>query len=120
MFNFFGFKRSRRSRSLIYNLVGYEKIRSMILDNNNILIDVRNKTEYDNMHVVNAVNIPISKLRICENEYKNKKCIIVYCSTGVRTKEAIRILNIMGYTNVYIWEFGALSNFPYRDMIKFR
>ena len=118
MFNFFGLRRSRcNNRNLIYNLVGYEKVREMIFDQNNILIDVRSNNEYNIMHVVNAVNIPVSKLRFCENEYKCKKAIILYCSSGIRTKEAITILNSMGYTNIYIWEYGSLSNFPYKDML---
>jgi rhodanese-related sulfurtransferase len=119
MFNFFGIRKTRcYNRNLIYNLVGYEKIREMIYDNSNILIDVRSKKEYDIMHVVNAINIPVNKLRICENEYKDKKAIIVYCSSGIRTKEAITTLNNMGYNNIYIWEYGSLSNFPYKDMLK--
>ncbi len=119
MFNFFGLRRSRcNSRNLIYNLVSYEKVRDMILDKENILIDVRSNNEYNIMHVVNAVNIPVSKLRFCESEYKGKKCIILYCSSGIRTKEAIGILNSMGYNNLYIWEYGSLSNFPYKDMLK--
>lgn len=119
MFNFFGARKPRYvNRNLIYNLVTYEMARTMIEDENNILIDVRTKKEYDIMHVVNAVNIPVEHLRLCENEYKNKKGIIVYCSSGIRTKEAIRILNNMGYMNIYIWEYGALSNFPYKDMLK--
>lgn len=120
MFNFFSMRRNRcRSRNLIYNLVPYDKVRDMIFNNDeNILIDVREKNEYDIMHVVNAVNIPVSKIRFCENEYRNKKCIILYCASGIRTKEAITILNNMGYTNLYIWEYGALSNFPFKDMLK--
>lgn len=119
MFNFFGVRRNRsNNRNLIYNLVTYDKVRDMIYDTENILIDVRSKNEYDIMHVVNAVNIPVSKLRFCENEYRCKKGIILYCSSGIRTKEAITILNNMGYTNLYIWEYGSLSNFPYKDMLK--
>ena len=28
------------------------------------------------------------------------------------------ILNNFGYTNIYIWEYGSLSNFPFKDMLK--
>lgn len=119
MFNFFCRKRNRcQNRNLIYNLVTYEVAREMIDNNENILIDVRTKREYDIMHIKNAVNIPLEQLRVCENEYKMRKGIIVYCASGLRTKEAIHILNNMGYANVYIWEYGALSNFPYKDMLK--
>ena len=119
MFNFFGLRRNRcQCRNMIYNLGNYETARAMIEDNSNILIDVRTKREYDIMHIQNAVNIPVEQIRNCESEYKDKKGIIVYCASGIRTKEAINILNSMGYTNIYIWEYGALSNFPYKDMLK--
>lgn len=118
MFNFFMRKRNRCFRNLLYTLLPFEKIRTMIFDiENYILLDVRTKNEYDFMHIVNAVNIPVAKLRMCENEYRNKKGIIVYCSSGQRSKEAIMILNNMGYDNIYIWQYGSLTNFPYKDMI---
>lgn len=119
MFNFFGRRRCRcASRNLIYNLVNYDMAKKLIEDSNNILIDVRTRKEYDIMHIVNAVNIPVDNLRMCEQEYEDKSAIIIYCSSGIRTKEAIYILNSMGYTNIYIWEYGSLSNFPYKEMIK--
>ncbi len=117
MFNFF-FRRSRQNRNLIYNIISNNDIRDMVNNPNNILIDVRSKKEYDTMHIINSVNIPLEFLRNNENEYKNKEAIIVYCSTGVRTKEAIKILNSLGYMNVYIWMYGSIANFPYKDMIK--
>lgn len=119
MFNFLGRRRCKcASRNLIYNLVNYDIAKKLIEDSNNILIDVRTKREYDIMHIVNAVNIPVDNLKMCEEEYKHKNAIIIYCSSGIRTKEAIYILNSLGYTNIYIWEYGSLSNFPYKDMIK--
>lgn len=118
MFNFFCLNKRRRNvRSLMYNLVNYEEARNIIENPNNIVIDVRNPNEYSTMHIKNAVNIPVQNIRMYENEYSNKEKIMVYCSTGNRAKEAIRILNSMGYTNIYIWEYGSLSNFPYKDMI---
>lgn len=118
MFNFFSSKNKKYNRNLIYNLISYEDARNMINDNGNVLIDVRTKKEYDLMHIINSINIPVEKIRSCEEEYKNADKIMVYCSSGLRTKEAIRILNSMGYTNIAIWEYGALSNFPYKDMIR--
>lgn len=118
MFNFFMRRNNRGYRNLVYTLVPYEKIKEMIMDSRNIVIDVRDSAEYNFMHIMNAVNIPVERLRMCESEYRTKQGIIVYCSTGQRSKEAIRILNNMGYSNIYIWEYGSLLNFPYKDMIK--
>lgn len=118
MFNFFLRRNRWQSRNLIYNVIPDGKIKEMISSPNNILIDVRNKREYNTMHIVNSINIPVEALRKTENEYRNKEAIIVYCSTGARTKDAIKILNMLGYTNVYIWRYGALSSFPFKEMIK--
>ena len=120
MFNFFMHRNNRFNRfnrNMVYTLVSYDQIKSMILDSEYILIDVRTQREYNFMHIINSVNIPVEKIRMCENEYRTKKGIIVYCSTGQRTKEAIKILNNLGYSNIFIWEYGSLTNFPYKDML---
>lgn len=118
MFNFFIPRRNRCYRNLNYNLVPFEKIRDMILNlDDYILIDVRGKSEYDFMHIINSINIPVAKLRICESEYRSKCGLIIYCSSGQRSKEAIKILNSMGYNNIYIWQYASLTNFPYKDML---
>ena len=118
MFNFF-LRRNRYAPNLKYRVIQYEKLRQEVTNLNNIIIDVRDENEYNIMHIVNSVNIPVNKLRINENEYKNKEKIIVYCSTGERTIKSIGILNNLGYYNVYNWQYGTLSNFPFKDLIKF-
>ena len=44
---------------------------------------------------------------------------MVYCSSGSRSKTAIEILNSLGYLNIYIWEYGALATFPYKNMLEY-
>ena len=57
MFNFFMARRNRMCRNMIYTLLPFDKIQSMILDTNSyVLIDVRTKSEYDFMHVINAIS----------------------------------------------------------------
>ena len=51
--------------------------------------------------------------------YEQNAPIMVYCSSGVRSKNAIEILNSLGYTNIYIWEYGALATFPYKNMLEY-
>lgn len=119
MFNFFMRKNRVYNRNLIYNMLYSNDLKLAIENSNNILIDVRNPNEYNTMHVKNAVNIPLQNLKGMENQYRGKQKIILYCSTGTRTKEAIRILNSMGYSNLYIWDYGAISNFPFKDMLIF-
>lgn len=103
----------------IYKLISKEQARDMILTNKVLLIDVRTQNEYDSVHIQNAVNLPIDEFEqnIQNIEPDKNKWLMVYCASGVRSKIAIQVLSRLGYGNVYIWEYGALSTFPYRDML---
>ncbi|MCX8074300.1 MAG: rhodanese-like domain-containing protein [Clostridia bacterium] len=102
-----------------FKLVSKEQARNMILSSNVLLIDVRSKQEYDTMHIRNAINIPVEELEhvIFSIEPDINKYLMVYCASGARSKTAIQILNRLGYMQIYIWEYGALSTFPYKDML---
>lgn len=101
-----------------YKLVPFEQARNMIEMNEVNLIDIRTESEYNLMHIKNAVNIPVDCLeaKLLDNSLAKDKCFMVYCSSGARSKKAIQILNKYGY-EVYIWEYAALTTFPYRDML---
>lgn len=67
-----------------------------------ILIDVRSPQEYKEGHLDNAILIPeydINK-RILERFNINDE-IIVYCSTGNRSRKAKKKMEKMGYIKVY-------------------
>lgn len=68
-----------------------------------ILIDVRNKDEYDKKHINGSINIPYNELIFNHNKYlnKNNKYYLI-CSGGIKSKRATSILSIYGYdvTNV--------------------
>ncbi len=68
-----------------------------------IILDVRSPQEYQEGHIDGAVLIPEYELRITAKEMlKDKKqVIVVYCPSGFRSKRAQRLLNYMGYENVY-------------------
>lgn len=68
-----------------------------------VIIDVRSKQEYDEGHIDGAISVPEYEIRtkinkIVENE---NEIIIVYCSTGRRSKKAQKTLNKLGYINVF-------------------
>lgn len=63
------------------------------------LLDVRTPEEYRGGHIAKAVNYPLSKL----DRYKGKeKEIYVICQSGMRSKQAAKLLKQKGYevTNV--------------------
>ena len=75
-----------------------------------VLIDVRSPQEYREGHLNGAISIPDYQIRrsITRQISNKEKLIVVYCSTGHRSQEAQRILENMGYNNVYNVYQGVL------------
>lgn len=117
LFNINFGNRNNNNFKFIYKLVNFEEAKNMIKANQVILIDVRSKQEYDIMHIENAINIPVDDIEKLIFKYEQITPLMVYCSSGSRTKKAIQILNSLGYTNIYIWEYGALATFPHKNML---
>ena len=69
-----------------------------------IIVDVREKSEYDLGNIKQAINIPlsnISKFKFGDLEKVNKnKPIILHCRSGSRSKQALQVLKTKGYKNV--------------------
>ena len=85
------------------NDIYFADIMQFAIEYSAIIIDVRSRQEFDEWHVDGSINIPLWDIKIKVPEIlKNKnKCIVVYCSSGIRSKKAQRILLSMGYENVY-------------------
>lgn len=68
-----------------------------------MIVDVRSIQEFKEGHIDGAVNIPLGELKGMFAKVVNdkNKCIVVYCTSGIRSKKAQKILNCMGYKNVY-------------------
>ena len=76
------------------------------------VIDVRNKREYEEGHIEGSINVPEYEIN---EDFKNiiinkNKPIIIYCSSGYRSKSAYKKLKNMGYTEVYNL-YGGLENY---------
>lgn len=85
-----------------------EAVQMMEKESNNIILDVRTEAEYNAGHIPNAICIPnetIVEDNISELPDK-EQCILVYCRSGNRSKQASDKLARFGYTNVY--EFGGI------------
>ena len=68
-----------------------------------ILIDVRSNQEYREGHLKGAINIPDFEIinRIQKEIQKKNQLIIVYCQYGGRSRNAMKMMNKLGYNNVY-------------------
>lgn len=88
-----------------------EELKQKQLDGAEV-IDVRNKREYEEGHIEGSINVPEYEIN---EDFKNiiinkNKPIIIYCSSGYRSKSAYKKLKNMGYTEVYNL-YGGLENY---------
>jgi len=76
-----------------------------------VLLDVRNRDEYEENHITGSILIPVDELeeRLSELPDKNTT-IIVYCAAGRRSAAAVDILVSNGYTNIY--NMQSINNWP--------
>jgi rhodanese-related sulfurtransferase len=78
---------------------------------NQLILDVRNQSEYDMGHLYNAVLVPLYELNDSINELKThlNSQVIVYCASGVRSAKASQILADAGFTNINNMEGGITA-----------
>ncbi len=83
--------------------LGAPELKQMIDAKNNdyVLIDVRDASEYKDGHIPTAINIPAEVFASSAGELPKEKKIIVYCNTGSRSYLAYRKLIGLSYTNIY-------------------
>lgn len=89
--------------------ISKEELNAIMNNNQNVvLLDVRSPQEYDEEHLPNAINIPTYEIyQKAQKIIKDKETtIICYCTIGVRSKKAIKMLRKMGYKNLYNLENG--------------
>ena len=77
--------------------------------NNKILIDVRVPREYELGHIPGAVNIPLPDLKKRIKEIPQDKEIFLYCRSGMRSKQAARILSHRGFRNLKHLHGGIMA-----------
>ncbi len=87
------------------------------LDENSLLVDVRNADEYAVSTMPGAINIPVDELRVRMNELPKEKNIYIFCQIGLRGYLAQRILVQNGYEHVLNISGGyALMNVIKEEM----
>lgn len=67
-----------------------------------IIVDVRTPQEYDNGHIPDAFNIPADRLKVSAERLRASKLpVIVCCSSGERSTNAVQLLKANGVKEVY-------------------
>jgi len=97
-----------------YKSITHEEAKEMMDTQEVIILDVREKHEYDEGHIPNAILRPVRLLSEadCEKIIPEKDSVVlIYCRSGNRSKVAAEYIAGLGYTNIY--EFGAIQDWPY-------
>ncbi len=79
-----------------------------------VLLDVREEPEYLTGHAVGALLLPVDEITpetAAETIPELQTPVFVYCRTGRRSRRAARMLEALGYENLY--DMGGLIGWPY-------
>ena len=77
------------------------------------IVDVRRHDEYKEGHIPVAICLPLDEIaNEAECELPDEtQLLLIYCRSGVRSKQAAAQLEAMGYTNIK--EFGGILDWPF-------
>jgi len=83
-----------------------------------LVLDVRLEKEYKEGHIIDSVHIPLGALesRIRELDSYKGNTVVIYCHTGMRSKQAGNILKKHGFEEMYSIDGGigawSAANLP--------
>jgi UPF0176 protein len=95
--------------------VNANQMNELLMDENTIVIDMRNHYEYEVGHFVKAVEIPSDTFReqlpmaVEMMQDKKDKNIIMYCTGGIRCEKASAYMLHNGFNNVFHLEGGIIN-----------
>lgn len=72
-----------------------------LVEENAYIIDAREKNEYEEGHIINAVNIPLSEIRNRIEEIPTDKPVYIHCRSAQRSYNASVLLGHLGFENIY-------------------
>lgn len=73
------------------------------------MIDVREVHEFRQGHLPGAINIPLSQLRSRLSEIPKDRPVFLYCRSGMRSRQAGRILSRYGHRHVAHLNGGMMA-----------
>ena len=82
--------------------VSAQQLVNMVNAQEAVVLDVRDKAEFDQGHIVDAINIPYTNLesRIDELDKYKEKPVVIACKMGQHSGTAGTLLRKNGFTNV--------------------
>ena len=81
-----------------------------------LLLDVRTPQEYQAGHIPGSENIPLQSIDKVRSVAENKSTpLFVYCRSGARSRQAVGLLQHMGY--MHVKNLGGIS--AYRGRMEY-
>ena len=97
-----------------YEQITQEVAKEMIDTQDVVILDVREQYEYDELHILDAVLLPLGNITeesAADVIPTKDSVVLVYCRSGNRSKQASDKLVALGYTQVF--EFGGINTWQY-------
>jgi rhodanese-related sulfurtransferase len=84
---------------------------TMVNGEDGVFLDLRDSADYGRGHIVDALNIPATKLdtRIAELENYREKPLILVCKMGQHSGAVGKKLNAQGFSRVYRMSGGMME-----------
>lgn len=76
---------------------------------NYVLIDVREPSEVKQGFIPGAINIPLSQMKQRVSEIQKNNHVYLYCRSGMRSKQAARVLKKNGFNKLSHLQGGIIS-----------
>ncbi|WP_461205781.1 FAD-dependent oxidoreductase [Clostridium sp. DL1XJH146] len=81
-----------------FKQVPVSKVRELV-EQDAFIVDVREENEFEEGHLVNAVNIPLSQIRDRLDEIPKDRPVYLHCRSAQRSYNAVLALQSLGYDN---------------------
>lgn len=97
-----------------FKQVHVHEVRDLV-ENDAYIIDVRDKEEFEEGHLINAKNIPLGEIRDRLDEIPKDRPVYLHCRTAQRSYNAVMALQHLGFDNVVnvSGSFMGISFFEY-------
>ncbi|MBN2003027.1 MAG: rhodanese-like domain-containing protein [Anaerolineae bacterium] len=89
--------------------VSVDDVAALVPDGSVTVIDVREKSEFDEGHIAGATLVPLGELASRVDEIPTDRPVILVCRSGNRSGQAYRLLGEKGFTNIHNMTGGMLA-----------
>ncbi|MGL5978672.1 MAG: rhodanese-like domain-containing protein [Erysipelotrichaceae bacterium] len=76
------------------------------------ILDVRSEAEFNQGHIADAISLPLDQIsQQTMSDTAKDAIVLVYCKSGNRSKQAVELLDSLGYEHVL--DFGGVNDWPF-------